>query len=218
MRFVASCNKGGPGLLIFWCDLGQERSECAAYTTVCLEGGRGDNCGSVFRPFLALSDGGGFAHQTSGLHAERGGNLNVRRFGHLVWRFSRPFSRRFRGQRQGGPRGLRCLHKGQFVAQRSRSRLATRCASRRGSVRTGMSSRVCLPCPRRLRTRFRRASCFLHRLPGSHTGLHNSILAACWKAELCTIGVLETGSWRKPEAPGPLELSRATRCLLFAPM
>ena len=45
---------------------------------------------------------------------------------------------------------------------------------------------------------------FLHRLPGSHTGLHNHILAACWNAELCTIGVLETGSWKKPEAPGPL--------------
>ena len=51
---------------------------------------------------------------------------------------------------------------------------------------------------------------FLHRLPGSHTGLHNRILAACWNAALCTIGVLETGSWRKPEAPGPPALSRAT--------
>ena len=66
-----------PGLLIFWCDLGQERLEGGANPAVCLEDGRIDNCGSVFRPFLALSDGGGFAHQTSGLHAERGGNLNV---------------------------------------------------------------------------------------------------------------------------------------------
>ena len=37
----------------------------------------GDDCGSVFRPLLALGDGGGFAHQPSGLHTERGGNLNV---------------------------------------------------------------------------------------------------------------------------------------------
>ena len=44
---------------------------------------------------------------------------------------------------------------------------------------------------------------FLHRLPGSHTGLHNRILAACWNAELCTIGVLETGSWRKTRGAGP---------------
>ena len=56
------------------------------------------------------------------------------------------------------------------------------------------------------------------RRKGSHTGLHNRILAACWNAELCTIGVLEVGSWRNPEAPGSLALSRATRCLLLAPM
>ena len=37
----------------------------------------GDDCGSAFRPFLALGDGGGFAHKTSSLHAERGGNLDV---------------------------------------------------------------------------------------------------------------------------------------------
>ena len=37
----------------------------------------GDDCGSVFRALLAFSDGGGFAHQTSGLHTERRGNLNV---------------------------------------------------------------------------------------------------------------------------------------------
>ena len=59
---------------------------------------------------------------------------------------------------------------------------------------------------------------FLHRLPWPHTGLHNRNLAACWKAELCTIGVLEVGSWRNPEAPGPLALSRATWCLLLEPM
>ena len=59
---------------------------------------------------------------------------------------------------------------------------------------------------------------FLHRLQWSHTNLHNRILAACWNAELCTIGVLEVGSWRNPDAPGPLALSRATRCLLLAPM
>ena len=48
-----------------------------AHTTVCLEDGRGDNRGSVFRPLLALCDGGGFAHQPSSLHAERGGDLDV---------------------------------------------------------------------------------------------------------------------------------------------
>ena len=64
-------------MLIFWGDLGQERFESGAHTTVCLEDGRGDDCGSVFRPLLALCDGGGFAHHTSGLNTERGGNLDV---------------------------------------------------------------------------------------------------------------------------------------------
>ena len=37
----------------------------------------GDDRGSVFCSLLALGDGGSFAHKTSCLHAERGGNLNV---------------------------------------------------------------------------------------------------------------------------------------------
>ena len=62
---------------------------------------------------------------------------------------------------------------------------------------------ACLPSlSGQLRTPFRLASCFLHRLPWSHTGLHNRNLAACWNAELCTIGVSEVGTWRNPEAPG----------------
>ena len=42
-----------------------------------LKDGRGDDRGSVFCSLLALGDGGCFAHKTSCLHAERGGNLNV---------------------------------------------------------------------------------------------------------------------------------------------
>ena len=61
MRLVASCNPGGPSLLIFWGDLGQERLEGGANPAVGLEDSRGDDSGSVFCSFLALSDGGGFA-------------------------------------------------------------------------------------------------------------------------------------------------------------
>ena len=46
-------------------------------TRPCLEDGRGDNRGSVFSSLLALGNGGSFAHQTSSLHAERGGDLDV---------------------------------------------------------------------------------------------------------------------------------------------
>ena len=64
-------------MLIFWGDLGQERFESGAHTTVCLEDGRGDDCGPVFCSLLAVCDGGGFTHHTSGLNTERGGNLDV---------------------------------------------------------------------------------------------------------------------------------------------
>ena len=68
---------GGQGLLIFLFDLGQERLEGGANSAVGLEDGQGDDSGSVFCSLLALGDGGSFAHQTSGLHAEQGGNLDV---------------------------------------------------------------------------------------------------------------------------------------------
>ena len=45
-----------------------------------LEDGRGDNRGSVFYSLPALGNGGSFAHQTSSLHAERGGDLDVNEF------------------------------------------------------------------------------------------------------------------------------------------
>ena len=64
-------------MLIFWGDPGQERPEGGANSAVGLEDGRGDDSGSVFCSLLALGDGGCFAHKTSSLHAERGGNLNV---------------------------------------------------------------------------------------------------------------------------------------------
>ena len=63
MRLMASCN--------------QVARACWPSGATCFKDGRGDDCGSVFRKILALGDGGGFAHQTSGLHTERGGNLNV---------------------------------------------------------------------------------------------------------------------------------------------
>ena len=76
MRLMASCNQVArladlPG------HLGQERFQGGAHTCVSFENGRGDDGGSAFRALLALGDGGRFAHQTSGLHTERGGNLNV---------------------------------------------------------------------------------------------------------------------------------------------
>ena len=124
-------------------------------------------------------------------------------------RFSRPFS--LRGQWQGGPPGLRCLHKGGFVAQRSQFRLAKRCASQRGRVRTGMSSRVCLPCPGRLRTWFRRVSCFCTDYRGRtrvcitdfwpRAGMRSCARSRCWR-----LGVggnpRRRAHWHCQEQPG----------------
>ena len=64
-------------MLIFWGDLGQERLEGGANPAVGLEDSRGDDSGSVFCSLLTLGDGGCFAHKTSSLHTERGGNLDV---------------------------------------------------------------------------------------------------------------------------------------------
>ena len=41
------------------------RFECGAHTTVCLENGLSDDCGSVFCSFLAFGDGGGFCRISS---------------------------------------------------------------------------------------------------------------------------------------------------------
>ena len=69
-----------------------------------------------------------------------------------------------------------------------------------------------------LRTRFRHASCFCTDCRGRtqvcitaiwpHAGKQSCARSECWRL----------GSWRNPEAPGPLALSRATRCLLLAPI
>ena len=64
-------------MLIFWGDLGQERLEGGANPAVFLKDSRGDESGSVFCSLLALGDGSCFAHKTSSLHTERGGNLDV---------------------------------------------------------------------------------------------------------------------------------------------
>ena len=172
---------------------------------MCLENGGGDDCGSVFRPLLALSDGGGFAHLSGSLHAERGGNLNVNELvsvlGNQFWRFSRPFSRRFRGQWQGGPQGLRHLAQRPVRRANVRNFVSQSVVSReRVRVRTGMSSRVCLPCQGRLRTRFRRASCFCTDYRGRTRVCITAFLAACWNAALCTIGVL--GGWELERTGG----------------
>ena len=44
---------------------------------------------------------------------------------------------------------------------------------------------------------------FLHRFPRSHSGLHDRIPAACWNAELCTIGVLGDGELEETDGAGP---------------
>ena len=72
-------------------------------------------------------------------------------------------------------------------------RRASSYASRRGRVRTGMSSRVCLPYPGRLRTRFRRASCFCTDYRGHtlacitafwpHAGKRSCAQSGCWRQE-----------------------------------
>ena len=75
MRLMASCNQVARACWSSGAIL--PRNALRAHTTMRLEDGRGNNCGSVFCSFLALSDSGGFAHQTSDLHAERGGDLDV---------------------------------------------------------------------------------------------------------------------------------------------
>ena len=182
-----------------------ERSESGAHTTVCLEDGWGDNCGSVFRPLLALSDGGGFANQTSGFHAERGGNLNVNELVGVLDTCSG--DSHVHSRAVFGVNG-RVVTRTSMSAQRpvrramfAISSLKALCLAERACPHGHVVA--CLPslsraAPHSVPSRF----LFLHRLPGSHTGLHNRILAACWKAQGAGGNPKRRAHWRCQEQPG----------------
>ena len=187
-----------PGLADLPGDLGQERFESGAHTTVFLEDGRADDCGSVCCSFLALGDGGGFAHQTGGLHTERGGNLNVNELVSVLDTWfgdSHVHSRAVFGV--NGRVVQRPVRRAMFAISSRKALCLAERACPHGHVV------ACLPslsraAPHSVPSRF----LFLHRLPGSHTGLRNRVLVACWNAELCTIGCwrLEAGGIRRRRA------------------
>ena len=127
--------------------------------------------------------GSGFAHQTSGLDAEREGDFEHRwarlSFGRLVWRLSRPFSRRFRGRWQGGEGTYARASRGAFA-------FLVQCGSSLGSVAFPVfataSSRI------RVRT-------IAFWQPA---GMRSCARSECWRSGVGGI------RWR----PGPLALSR----------
>ena len=136
-----------------------------------------------------------------------------RRFGRLVWRFSRPLSRRFRGQGRAVPKDFDvCTKIGS--SRIVRNLVSQRVVSRGESVSSRARRRVFAFLVQGGSARF----LFLHRLPG-HTGVCTT---AFWpqagKRSCAQSGCWRQKSWRKPEAPRPLALSRATWCLLLAPM
>ena len=63
-------------MLIFWCDLGQERLEGGASPAVGLKDSRGDDSGSVFCSLLALR----VVHKDFDVCTEAGPSRNVRNF------------------------------------------------------------------------------------------------------------------------------------------
>ena len=165
-------------------DPGKESSQCRTNSSVGFKGSWGDHRWSD-RAFLALSDGSGFAHCSSGFNGKRGGDLHVDELvGILNVRFgdAHVHSRTVFGI-YGRARTSMSAHRPIRRAMLASSYLNALCLAERACPHGHEAA--CLPslsrtAPHSVPSRF----LFLHRLPGSHTALHNRILAACWNAEL----------------------------------